>query len=298
MEQQGEASETGSAPEHDRGIPKPNRRSDSASIETFSQSKSKTPETAAPHEFRKVRLADIDLDDLTFQLRVEMRLGDIKESLDEAGQLDPIHLLGPAPYRIIDGFRRCNAARALGWNEVEAAVYDQLDQRRAFQFAFAHNAVRKNLRPIDKANAIRLAMKAGLSRRDVAAELLMSEKQVGRYLALLRLPREVQEAIDEREFTMAHALAVAEFDVGNITSVVREVRAKEMTAAQLRKSLRCALGSKKVIGRPRQFVAREGGYIRFRGDFLLSAPKSDRERLAAQLIDLVAVLQRGSNRDE
>ena len=249
----------------------------------------------APHEFSRVRLDDIDFNDLTYQLRVEMRLGDIKQSLEEAGQLEPVHLLGPAPYKIIDGFRRCTAVRALGWDKIEAAVYNGLEHRRAFQYAFAHNVVRNNLRSIDKANAIRLAMKAGLSKCDTAVELGMSEKQVGRYLALLRLPRDVQAAIDEREFTMAHALVLAAFDVGNVASVVAEVRSKGLTAAQLKRSLRKLVGTRKrAAGRPKQFVSREGNYLRFEGEFCLSAPREERERLAARLVELVALLQRES----
>ena len=247
----------------------------------------------APHEFRSVRLDDVDLADLTYQLRVEMRLGDIRQSLEEAGQLEPVHLLGPAPYKIIDGFRRCTAARALGWDEIEAAVYDGLEPRRALHFAFTHNVVRKNLRSIDKGNAIRLAMKGGLSKHDTAVELGMSEKQVGRYLALLRLPGDVQAAIDEREFTMAHALAVAAFDVGNVAGVVSEVRSKGLTAAQLKRRLQKLLGPRKrAAGRPKQLVSREGNYLRFEGEFCLSAPREERERLAARLVELVALLQR------
>lgn len=279
------------------GVPAPQVPSNARGVRASPPS-NRTPTThhpGAPHEFRSVRLDDVDLADLTYQLRVEVRLGDIKQSLEESGQLEPVHLLSPAPYKIIDGFRRCTAARALGWEEIEAAVYNGLDHRRAFQFAFAHNVVRNNLRSIDKANAIRLAMKAGLSKYDAAVELKMSVKQVGRYLALLGLPRDVQSAIDEREFTMAHALVVAAFDVGNVASVVAEVRSKGLTAAQLKRSLRKLLGARvRATGRPKQFVSRDGNYLRFEGEFCLSAPREERERLATRLVGLVALLQRES----
>lgn len=249
----------------------------------------------APHEFRKVRLADVDLEDLTFQVRVEMRLGDLTQSLQETGQLEPVHLLGPAPYRVIDGFRRCTAARALGWSEIEAAVFVGLEERLAFRFAFAHNAVRRNLRSIDKANAIRLAMKAGLSRFDTAVDLKMSEKQVGRYLALLRLPRDVQDAIDEKQFTMGHALVLAAFDVGNVEQVVREVRSRRLTVPQLRRLLQQLVGGRRPAGRRAQIVSRDGRCIRFRGEVSLTAPKAEREHLASQLLRVVGLLQRGED---
>lgn len=249
----------------------------------------------APHEFRKVRLEDVDLDDLTFQVRVEMRLGDLKQSLEETGQLEPVHLLGPAPYRVIDGFRRCTAARALGWSEIEAAVFLGLDDRLAFRFAFAHNAVRRNLRSIDKANAIRLAMKAGLTRFETAVDLKMSEKQVGRYLALLRLPRDVQNAIDEKQFTMGHALVLNAFGVGNVEQVVREIRSRRLTVPQLRRLLQQRLGGRRAAGRRPQIVSRDGRCIRFRGEVSLTAPQAEREHLASQLLRVVGLLQRGED---
>lgn len=250
----------------------------------------------SPMECRRVSLKDIVLDDFTYQMRVETRVGDLKQSLQDDGQLEPVHLVGASPpFRIVDGFRRCTAAKALGWEDVQAFVHEALAEEHAFKLAFLHNVVRKNLRPIDRANAIRLAQKRGMKLHEAAAELNLSEKQARRYLSLLRLPRDVQDAIDTQDFTMAHALVVAEFEVGNVELVVAEVKAKKITAVQLRKKLRNVFrrGAKNGAARQR-FVTREGNAFRFYGGlFSLDAPREDRERLAGQLLDVVALLQRG-----
>lgn len=98
-----------------------------------------------PKECRPVRLDDILLDDLTYQLRIEARVSDLKQSLEENGQLEPVHLLGPAPHRIVDGFRRCTAAKALGWTEVRELEGLQVVEVVANERAFLHNESRKNV---------------------------------------------------------------------------------------------------------------------------------------------------------
>ena len=248
----------------------------------------------SPMECRRVRLDDIVLDDLTYQMRVETKATDLKQSLRDDGQIEPVHLLGASPpFRIVDGFRRCTAAKSLGWSAVQAFVHEKLDDHHAFKLAFLHNVVRKNLRPIDRANAIRLAQKRGMKLLDAAAELGLSEKQARRYVALLDLPRDVQDAIDEREFTMAHALAMAECDVGNVEQVVAEVKAKKMTASQLRKKLKRSVGKeKRGKGRPQHFVSRDGDRLRFHGEFSLTSSQEEREALAEELIRIVALLER------
>jgi ParB-like nuclease domain len=76
----------------------------------------------------------------------------VQASADD-GQIEPVHLIGVSPpIRIVEGFRRCAAAKALGWSEVQAFVHEKLDDEHAFKLAFLHNVVRKNLRTIDKAN--------------------------------------------------------------------------------------------------------------------------------------------------
>lgn len=172
-------------------------------------------------------------------------------------------------------------------------MHEKLDDECAFKLAFLHNVVRRNLRPIDRANAIRLVQKRGMKLHEAANHLNLSEKQVRRYLALLKLSRAVQDAIDEHSFTMAHALVLTEFEVGNVEQVVAEVKARSMSVPQLRKLVRASLGqAKRGRGRPRQLVAREGDRLLFHGVFSLTAPQAERERLAEQLIELVALLQR------
>ena len=241
-----------------------------------------------------VPLNQIDLADTRFQLRAAPpQVSDIRRSFEAEGQEEPVELLGPSPYRIIDGFRRCTVATALGWKTIQALVHEGMSEAHAFRKAFTANVVRRNLTSLDKANAMRIGMKQGMTVLDLAAELNLSEKQVRRYLDLLKIPEAIRNEIDDHFVTMSHALVLAEFSVGNVEQVAQDVRERKLSVGQLRQFLTKRLGAQR--GRPpRAYIRREGATIRGRAFRIkLDAPVEERERLVAALLEAAALLQRG-----
>ena len=93
-----------------------------------------------------VSLSDICLEDKTFQYRFPSTSKDVRSSLENQRQREPIDLVGVSPpYRIVDGFRRITAAQDLGWDCIEAFVHRGVDGKEAMRIAFTKNVVRKNL---------------------------------------------------------------------------------------------------------------------------------------------------------
>ena len=241
---------------------------------------------------QEVLLDKIDLSDTRFQMRVVTRIGDIKKSLQAERQHEPVELLGPAPYRIIDGFRRCQAAKELGWVTIRAEVREGLSEEQAFRMAFASNYVRKSLSTLDRANAMRLAMKMGIPKAELPKMFGLSGKQVQRYLELGNLPKAVQAVIDDEFVTMAHAMLLAKHDVGNLEQAAADIKAQKLTVRGLRKSLEVQLGSKPV-GRPKGLYSRDHDVVRVRSVAIsLRASQNERDGWAEQLLSLVALLQR------
>ena len=257
-------------------------------------SSSATLRHTMPGETRRVLLSEIDLDNMKFQFRIGMRAADLRVSMRDQGQQRPVDLRGSSPpYQLIDGFRRCAAARSLGWPSVLATIHDDLDDLHAFKLAFTRNVVRKNLTSVERANAIRVGMEGGMTKLDVVAELAMSEKQIDRYRDLLRMPAEVLAAIDGKLFTMKHALLMKKFDVGNVGEVIAEVKAKKLTVEQFRRRLHHLVGDSRKKGARRRFASHDGKAIRlYAGTISFSAPREERERAADQLIQAAMLLQR------
>jgi ParB/RepB/Spo0J family partition protein len=177
----------------------------------------------------------------------------LRNALAREGQLEPIDLTDSDPHHIIDGFRRLAAIRELGWSTVRAIVRRGVSTERAHQIAFDKNVVRKNLRPIEKANAMRLAIARGCTSRSIASQFGISEKQMRRYEDLLDLPKRLRELIDAGDVSMAHAEVLARFDGIDVVEWAQRAARLDWSAPDLRRELRRS-EKPSMNGRKRDFV--------------------------------------------
>jgi ParB/RepB/Spo0J family partition protein len=136
-----------------------------------------------------VKLSDIDLGDTSLQFRVSSPSVELLTDLERKGQREPIELFGvEPPYRIVDGFRRVEAARKLGWDAIEAHVHRDIGEAEAMRIAFTSNIAREHLSFPEKAHAMALARRQGLSRAAIAEVFGMSEERVSNHMKFLNQP--------------------------------------------------------------------------------------------------------------
>ncbi len=177
---------------------------------------SSTTEGFAAGEFKMIGLDQIDLEDESLRFRSSLRLNKLKESIEAHGIQVPIILRargrGKKKYRLVSGFRRCHAAEELGMVEVPATIREGMDDEEAFHASVLENMARKTLSAIDRAVVIREYRDRGLAggvdgARDV---LQITERQKRNLLSLLKLPQDVQDAIDDPDqaFTGTHGVAL------------------------------------------------------------------------------------------
>jgi ParB/RepB/Spo0J family partition protein len=193
-----------------------------------------------------VPLADIDTTDKRHQFRFSTTSDDLRASIAREGQAEPIDLVGPKPYRIVDGFRRVQAIAELGWATVKAIIHGGLTEETAHRRAFVKNVKRLNFSPLERANAIRLAKERGMKRPEIAEAFGMSERQVERYEQLLTFPKPIQGFLNDGEVTMAHAVVLATFDGINLGEWVFKLQEKKWSAAELRRALRKAVAKRQT----------------------------------------------------
>ena len=125
----------------------------------------------------------------------------LADSLRQHGMLQPI-VVKPLHhvnmYQIVIGERRWRAAQMAGLFEIPCIVRE-VDPEEALTDQLIENLQREDLRPIDRARALQLAKtKLGLSHRDLASRLGISERMVGYMLELLDLPEEIAEQVVSR----------------------------------------------------------------------------------------------------
>src|SRR6266545_3218637 len=206
-------------------------------------------------EVLEVPLEDIDFEDQTYQYRFSTSVGDLKGSLSQEGQREPIDLTGAKPYKIIDGFRRVEAIRQLGWTTVKAFVHQRLTEEGAHTLAFVKNVVRKNLGPMEKAHAIFKAKQRGMKAAELSEAFRLSEKQLNRYEELLTFPAEIQKILDSNGLPMGHAKVLADFKAKDPEGWVKRIEEEALTFKQLKRALKLS-GGGKAAGRPKNYLKR------------------------------------------
>jgi|TARA_Y100000310_G_scaffold234087_2_gene237018 ParB/RepB/Spo0J family partition protein len=230
-----------------------------------------------------VAISDIDVADVRFQFRFQTQSEDLRSSIAENGQLNPITLWRPrknARYLIVDGFRRTDACIALGLETVDANVI-RCTEDQAYGRAYVENVVRKNLTPLEKATGI-CAVIDRVGKKRAAEQIKISSKQLNRYIELLEAPSLTKRALGKGTISMAHALIISEYLPSVRMPEADLIRLAELnSAAELRKLLK----KKRNNGRPKKFTRIDDEMLRmypFRFN-RVTASKEDRQKVSRAL---------------
>lgn len=143
------------------------------------------------------------------------RQAELEASVKAHGVLQPIVLRAPktgdAPFLIVAGSSRFDAAHAAGLNDIPAMVHDELTDAQCQEIACLENLNRTDLHPLDEAEAFARLRKVDRAYTEaaIAARFGKSDSYVRRRLSLLNLPPVVKEAFLEDVITAAHAEKLA-----------------------------------------------------------------------------------------
>jgi len=135
---------------------------------------------------------------------------ELKRSIQVQGLLQPVLLRRNGErFQLIVGERRCRAARAAGLKAIPAQVRESATDEEMLELALLENVQRKDLNPIEIAQAIlRLQETCRLTQEIVAEKLGVSRAHVANLVRLLRLPDRVKAALADGRITMGHARAL------------------------------------------------------------------------------------------
>jgi ParB family transcriptional regulator, chromosome partitioning protein len=144
----------------------------------------------------------------------EALMDEMVESLRERGQLQPVRVRwdeGLGKYRLIMGERRFRAASLAGLKALSAVVHEgPLSPAETLEVQVIENTVRDDLKPVEKAAAIRrLIDEFGLTQQEVAARLKMSQPAVAQALSLLDLAPEIRAKVEDGSIARKAAYAIA-----------------------------------------------------------------------------------------
>jgi ParB family chromosome partitioning protein len=157
-------------------------------------------------------------------------------------------------FQILVGERRYRAAKIAGLSEIPAIIVDASD-RDALELALVENVQREDLNPMEEARAYeRLMREFDLGQEEVAKRVGKSRASVANSLRLLKLPAEIQNALENGGLSPGHARAILSLEEqskqlelkSRIISEGLSVREAEALARRMISEIRTAEGKAKT----------------------------------------------------
>lgn len=184
-------------------------------------------------------------------------LQELSQSIKENGIIQPILVEKDEDgFVIVAGERRFRAAKLAGLTEVPVIVRSFSEQER-LEIALIENIQREDLNPMEEARAYRHLMETfNLSQEEVAKKVGKQRSTVANALRLIKLPDDMQEAVEGRILSPGHARAVLSINqpqlqrqlFSRIVDQGLSVRESEAMATQMNGSNETAEGIKKDVG--------------------------------------------------
>ena len=133
------------------------------------------------------------------------QLQNLADSMKAEGLLEPI-LARPVDtgFELISGERRLRAAKLLGWKTIEAKIIHTPSDAEAAAKGLVENLQREDLNPLERAKGYRHLAELGLTQSDIAKKIGIAQSTIGRYIALLDLPVEIQQIMPRGIISEVH----------------------------------------------------------------------------------------------
>lgn len=243
----------------------------------------------------------IDVDRITanpYQPRKDFdkeALESLAESIKKYGVLQPIIVTrtekktengAQNEYQIVAGERRYRASKLAGLKQVPVIVKER-NNREKLEIALIENVQRKNLNPIDRAEALnQLRAEFNLLEKEIAQIAGMSREAVANSLRILTLPDYIKQSLREEKVAEGHARALLSIKEPDIQKkVFEEILTNNYTVRDAEKvSKGEKLENKKVKGAVAVFENKDFFERKIRGIFNYEKLKVAKKQEKIQLV--------------
>ncbi len=192
----------------------------------------------------------------------EESLQELATSIREVGIIQPITLRQTAEnrFQIIAGERRWRASQMAGMKTIPAYIRTIKDEN-VMEMALVENIQREDLNAIEIALAYEhLLEQSRMTQEKMSERVGKSRTAITNYLRLLKLPAQVQMALQKKEIDMGHARALLAVDSPSLQlKLFKEtlkngwsVRKVEEMAQHLKNGDDIESGKKKILARAKQ----------------------------------------------
>ena len=157
----------------------------------------------------KLWLAEVQTDGIV-NCRKDLQVDDLKDSIQAVGMQTPVGVSYNSKQQpvLVYGFRRFEAMRQLGELSIYARVIEDTDPSHLYLLNLQENVTRKNLSPIEEAEAIQRLLDMGKTTEEFAPALGWSKTLITQRLSLLDLSDRVQDALHEDALSVRQAKVI------------------------------------------------------------------------------------------
>ena len=163
-------------------------------------------------------------------------LQELAESIRQIGIIQPItlRLMEDGTYQIIAGERRWRASQMAGLTSIPAYVRTA-DDENMMQMALVENIHREDLNAIEIALAYQnLIEQYNLTQDKLSEKVGKNRATIANYLRLLKLPAQVQVALQNKEVDQGHARALLGLDKPSLqVKLFNEIKEKGYSVRQV-----------------------------------------------------------------
>lgn len=163
-------------------------------------------------------------------------LEELANSIRQLGIVQPITLrqVDHDRFQIIAGERRWRASQLAGLTTIPAYIRTIKDEN-VMEMALVENIQREDLNAIEIALVYEhLLEKSAMTQEKVAERVGKSRPAIANYLRLLKLPAQVQMALQKKEIDMGHARALLSLDSPSLQlKVFREIQKNDYTVRRV-----------------------------------------------------------------
>lgn len=185
---------------------------------------------------------------------------ELAESIRQIGIIQPITLrkMDDGTYQIIAGERRWRASQMAGLETVPAYIRTA-DDEKMMQMALVENIQREDLNAIEIALAYQnLLEQYGLTQDALSEKVGKKRTTIANYLRLLKLPAQVQMAIQKREMDQGHARALLGLEQPSMqVKLFNEIQQKGYSVRKVEEMVKAINSGETVVSGGKRFKDRK-----------------------------------------
>jgi len=176
-----------------------------------------------------------------YQLRLSFKVEDLKEEIQRDGLLSSLIVRRKdGYYELIDGQRRLEALKELGWKKVPVEI-QEVDDQKARLMVYKLNSIRESYSIEEKARYFKKLNEEGMTAYAIGQEFHINDSTIRAYLNIFKFPEDIQRCIFDGRPSVGQIQDLETFindDLDFAVKFARQIITQDLKELEAREALR------------------------------------------------------------